>query len=82
MVEEDKADEKDWFFIFWLSKLGLFEGISLTTQEIAERISSTQQTVSRRINRLRDLDLIDLKSQGKRNLLKITTKGIAELKVI
>ena len=79
---QEEANEKDWFFIYQLAKIGSFRGITLTTQEIAEKISSTQQTVSRRLNRLRDLDFIEIKTIGKKSTLKITQKGKAYLKVI
>lgn len=81
---QEEANEKDWFLIYQLAKIGSFRGITLTTSEIADEISSTQQTVSRRINKLRDLELIEIKTigKGKKSTLKITQKGKAFLKVI
>ena len=79
---QKKANEKDWFLIYQLAKIGSFRGITLTTQEIAEEISSTQQTISRRINKLRDLELLEIKTRGKKSTLKITQKGKAYLKII
>ena len=82
MTEKDQANEKDWFLIYKLAKIGSFRGITLTTKEIADEIASTQQTVSRRLNKLRDLELIEIITIGKRSTLKITQKGKAFLKVI
>lgn len=79
---QKKANEKDWFLIYQLAKIGSFQGINLTTQEIAEEISSSQQTISRRLNKLRDLELLEIKTKGKKSTLKITQKGKAFLKVI
>ena len=73
----EKAKEKDWFLIYHLAKIGSFRGITLTTQEIAEKISSTQQTVSRRLNKLRNLELIEIKTIGKKSTLKITQKDVS-----
>lgn len=78
----EKANEKDWFLIYKLARIGSFRGITLTTQEIAEEVSSTQQTVSRRLNKLRDLEFIEITTKGKKNKMKITQKGKAYLKVI
>jgi riboflavin kinase len=79
---QKKANEKDWFLIYQLAKIGSFRGITLTTQEIAEDLGSSQQTISRRLNKLRDLELIEIKTRGKKSTLKITQKGKAYLKVI
>ncbi len=78
----EKANEKDWFLIYKLARIGSFRGITLTTQEIAEEVLSTQQTVSRRLNKLRDLEFIEITTKGKKNIMKITQKGKAFLKVI
>ncbi|MHA1729692.1 MAG: DUF120 domain-containing protein [Promethearchaeota archaeon] len=82
MVDGNLVNEKDWFFIFRLAKLGLFQGISLTTQEIADKIDSAQQTVSRRLKKLLKVEILERKSLGKNNTLKITSKGVALLKLV
>ncbi|MCP4764102.1 MAG: DUF120 domain-containing protein [archaeon] len=82
-ILKKKIDEKDWFLLFKLARLGgLKEGISYTTLEIADAIDSTQQTVSRRLNTLKNQKLVEKVPVGNLSVLKLTKKGIALLKII
>jgi riboflavin kinase len=80
-MSKSPVEEKDWFMLYHLAKLGgLKEGVTTTTQEIAESIGSSQQTVSRRINSLRDAQLIERLAKGNTFIIRLTKEGISELK--
>lgn len=77
MGDNNDINEKEWFLLFNLSKLGgLIEGVSLTTKDIAQKTKSTQQTVSRRL-----ISLIE-KGYVTRvvNKIHITEKGKSKLR--
>jgi len=75
------VDEKDWFMLYHLAKLGgIQEGVNLTTQEIAASIGSSQQTVSRRINALQEKKLIERVAKSNTFTIRLTKEGTSELK--
>jgi DNA-binding MarR family transcriptional regulator len=54
----ESLEEKEWFLLFYLSKMGALQGISKTTTELAEELPPSQQTISRRLNSLREKGFI------------------------
>ncbi|MBD3353431.1 MAG: DUF120 domain-containing protein [Candidatus Lokiarchaeota archaeon] len=75
-------DEKEWFLLLYLAKSGAVAGIKTTTQEIADAMGSTQQTISRRLRSLIDEGYVSRSMEEKTPFLKITAQGIAHLKSI
>ena len=75
----ESPDEKEWFFLFQLSKLGALSGIEKNTTKIANQLQSSQQTISRRINSLKEKGyIVDFLKNDKINL-KLSDKGISVL---
>ncbi|MHA1339533.1 MAG: DUF120 domain-containing protein [Promethearchaeota archaeon] len=78
---KDGFDEKEWFLLLFLAKSGAINsGLRLTTQQIADLIGSTQQTISRRLKSLIEKNLVERIMGKKVPLLKITERGINLLK--
>lgn len=79
-MDEMEIGEKEWFLLFHLAKFGAISGIKITTQIIADKINSTQQTVSRHLKNLIDQGFIQRDLFEKTPFLKITEEGIKILK--
>jgi riboflavin kinase len=71
----ESLEEKEWFLLFYLSKMGALQGISKTTTELAEELPPSQQTISRRLNSLREKGFIMKTIKGSDVLIKITESG-------
>lgn len=79
-MDQMEIGEKEWFLLFHLAKFGALSGIKITTQIIADKINSTQQTVSRHLKNLIDKGFVQRDLFEKTPLLKITDEGIKILK--
>lgn len=80
-MDDGTIDEKDWFLLFQLAKLGAVDGnLQMTTTEIANSIDSTQQTVSRRLKKLRESGHIDPAIWGTNKEIRLTDLGKNMLK--
>jgi riboflavin kinase len=71
----EPLDEKEWFLLYELSKIGALDGISKTTTDIASLLSSSQQTISRRLKFLKEKGYIINTIQGSVIQIKISDKG-------
>ena len=78
----ESLEEKEWFLLFHLSKIGAIEGISNTTTDIASKLSISQQTISRRLNSLKEKGFIINTIQQDKILIKISEKGITALHTV
>jgi riboflavin kinase len=81
-MDQMMIGEKEWFLLFHLAKFGAISGIKITTQIIADKIDSTQQTVSRHLKTLIDRGLVQRDLFEKTPFLKITDEGLKILKQI
>jgi riboflavin kinase len=83
-VEPQKLDLKYWKLVFTLYKLAELGATSRTvkvsTDYLAEKMGSSQQTASRHLIHLEKLDWITRTVTPDGCLTKITPKGVAELK--
>lgn len=71
----ESLEEKEWFLLLHLSKIGAFEGISITTTELAKNLPISQQTISRRIKILKEKGFLINIINGEDVHLKISEKG-------
>jgi riboflavin kinase, archaea type len=71
----ESLDEKEWFLLYELSKIGALVGISKTTTEIASLLSSSQQTISRRLKSLKEKGFIINTIKKSEIQIKISEKG-------
>ncbi|MBN2157364.1 MAG: CTP-dependent riboflavin kinase [Candidatus Lokiarchaeota archaeon] len=67
--------EKEWFLLFNLSRMGALNGISKSSTEIASLLSTSQQTISRRLKKLRDSGYIMKSLEEDILQIKISEKG-------
>lgn len=80
-MENETIDEKDWFLLLNLAKLGALDNpLQMTTTEIAKSLGSTQQTISRRLKKLRETGHIDPAIWGTNKEIMLTTLGRSILK--
>ncbi len=80
--EMKKLGEKEWFLLFRLSKMGALKGISKSSTDIANNLSLSQQTVSRRLKSLKEKGLIINTLDSDKILLTISEKGMTALQSI
>lgn len=59
---------------------GIRKFILTTTVELGRNLDKSQQTVSRHLGKLEKLEHIERKLEGKKTLLKLTDKGINEIR--
>ncbi|MHA1871502.1 MAG: DUF120 domain-containing protein, partial [Promethearchaeota archaeon] len=81
----DKTDiDKNFYILFVLAKMGGIknEGIQITTQEFAEKVGYSQQTISRRFKELRERKLLIRDIKGSKTYYKITSMGRELLRFI
>jgi len=80
-MEMEFAD-KDWFLIFQLSKIGALKGLSKSTTEIAMILSSSQQTISRRLKNLLQMGYLITRIDGDKEIIQISEKGRSILHLV
>ena len=66
----------NWFALYCLCQnIGDQKAIHMSSVELGEKLDSSQQTASRRIQGLEELGWIERKLQGKEQIIRITKKG-------
>jgi riboflavin kinase len=78
----DLVGEKEWFFLLWIAKFGSKNIYEVNTPYLCQILSISQQTISRRIIELEKMGYITRSFQKTGGMLKLTDKGIAQLRYI
>lgn len=66
----------NWFALFHLSQnIGSKKAVHMSSGEFGKILELSQQTASRRINNLEDLNWIERKIDGKEQIIRITKRG-------
>jgi riboflavin kinase len=80
--ESEFVGEKEWFFLYWIAKFGENMGGQIPTPDLCDLLHISQQTISRRIIDLEKQGYITRSFHKNGGLLKITSKGMAQLQNI
>ena len=81
-VTPDFVGEKEWFFLYWIAYFKLVNDGKISTPELCNKISISQQTISRRILELEENGYIIRKDGGRGGDLELTTKAYVHLEKV